>query len=46
MLDLLSNLASTAGKVDQEWAMNALSINALGQEMMTPDILEAKVDIL
>ena len=46
VMELLSYLASTAGKVDQEWVMNLLSINVLGQEMMSPDMLEAKVDIL
>lgn len=43
--ELLSYLASTTGN-DQEWVINVLSMNVLGQELMTPESLAEKVDIL
>ena len=43
--ELLSYLAATTGK-DPEWVMNVLSMQIMGQELMTPEELADKANIL
>ena len=43
--ELLSYLAATTGK-DPEWVMNVLSMQIMGQEVMTPEELADKTNIL
>ena len=43
--ELLSYLATTTG-TDPEWVINVLSMNVLGQEIITPEMVAEHVDIL
>jgi hypothetical protein len=44
--ELLSYLATTTDTTDPEWVINVLSMNVLGQEIMTPEMVAEHVNIL